>query len=267
MKKTTKQTWFLETSVHINRFLGHSLLKQEIRATTETQPCYTSFFVFYEFKQRVVKTLINLYYTVLEEESPADALFYYTQSFKTREIKIVLGAVSALLSEDDLKNDKPKALAALETLIIASLQNFNDSIKDFVTNQAKCPLAKASIDKSFEEFLGQIKCEANCTIAKFWNKHRKILKLLTQEELIKPHRKNKGFIDKLPLFLRVLDDCRVGQTIRNCPQLADAIIAIEMPKKHTMLTFDKSFESLCPLMGKQVKRLPSLKELKQQPAQ
>lgn len=274
MKKTTKQkqAWFLETSVHINRLFGHPLLKKEIKATIGTQPCYTSFFVFYEFKRRVVSTLINLYYVIQEEESLADALSYYAQvSFRIREIKIVLSAVSLLLSQDDLKNDKQKSLATIEMLIIASLQNFHDSIKGFVENQVKCPLAKADIDivdGSFEKFLEQIKCNktnrANCTVAQFWSKNRRLLRLLTQENLAELHQKNKGFSDMLPLLHEVLTDCQIGQSIRNCSKLSDAIIAIETPKKYTMLTFDKSFESLCPLIGKSVKRLPSLSVLKQQ---
>lgn len=260
--------WFLETSVHINRLFGHPLLKQKIKATVGAQLCYTSFFVFYEFKRRVVKTLINLYYMVQEEESPADALSYYMQvSRSIRETKIVLGAVSALLSEGDLRNDKQSSLDAIEILINGSLQDFHDSIVGFVIDQAKCPLAKASIDEGYEEFVGQIKCQAQCTIAQFWEKNRRILKLLTQEELPEPHQKNKGFGDMLPLLHKALEDCQVGQGIRNCAKLADAIIAIEMPKSHTMLTFDRAFESLCPLMGKEVKRLPSLSSLKQQSAQ
>ncbi len=270
MKKTTKQEqmWFLETSVHINRFFGHPLLKKEIKTTVATQPCYTSRFVFYEFKRRVIVTLINLYYLIQEEESPADALSYLTQtSFSIRELKIVLGAVSSLLSQDDLKNDKQKSLAAVETLIIASLQNFQDSIEGFVEDQAKCPLAKATIDptdRDFGEFPEQIKCKADCTIAQFWSKNRRFLKLLTQEELPELHRKNKGFSSMLPLLRKTLDDYKIAKGIRNCEKLADAIIAIEMPKKHTMLTFDRSFESLCPLMGKMVKRVPPLSILKQQ---
>jgi hypothetical protein len=268
MKKTMKQkhnqAWFLETSAHINRLFGHRLLKWKIKTTAAAQPCYTSFFVFYEFKRRVVKTLINLYYAVQEEESPADALSYFMQvSRSIREIKIVLGAVSTLLSRDDLRNDKRKSLAALEILINDSLQDFLDSIKDFAPNQVKCPLAKAS-DKSYEEFLEQIECKAKCTIAQFWKRHRRILQLLTRGDLIEPHRKNRGFSDMLPLLHEVLEDCQVGQTIRNCSKLADVIIAVEMPREHTMLTFDRSFESLCPLMGKEVKRLPSLAALKRQ---
>jgi hypothetical protein len=86
--------------------------------------------------------------------------------------------------------------------------------------------------------------------------------MLTQEENIGLHRNNKEFKKLLPLIYKVIRDCKLGQTIQNCAKLGDVIIAIEMPKKCTMLTFDRSFESLCPLMGKTVKRLPSLTELK-----
>ena len=132
-------------------------------------------------------------------------------------------------------------------------------------------LAKADIDvvdRSFEGFLEQIRCNktnrANCTIAQFWSKSRSFLRFLTQEDLADLHRKNKGFSDRLPLLHEVLADCQAGQSKNNCSKLSDAIIAIETPKKYTMLTFDKSFESLCPLIGKSVKRLPSLSALKQQ---
>jgi len=265
MKKTKQnQTWFLETSVHINRFFGHHSLKKKIEETIIKSKLYTSAFVFYEFKRRVVETLINLYYLVQEEETLADALSNYAQNYNIRGIKIVLEAVSFLLSRDDLKNNKQKSLASIKLLIIHSRQSFQESIAGFVENQIKCPLAEASIDESYEKFLEQIKCKANCTASLFWQEHRKILESLIRGESLERHRKNIGFIKMLEPFREVLEDCKRGQGIRNCKKLADAIIAIEMPKKHTMLTFDRSFESLCPLMGKKVKRLPSLIALKRQ---
>ena len=71
----------------------------------------------------------------------------------------------------------------------------------------------------------------------------------------------------LPVLYEVLQDHNRGQMIRNCAKLGDVIIALEMPDKCTMLTFDRSFESLCPLIGKEVHRLPSLSELKKRVAQ
>jgi hypothetical protein len=263
-----KQVMFLETSIHIKRLFGYELLKREIKNNIRALTCYTSFFVFYEFKRRVIKTLIDFYYVLQEEDTLADALKYYNQtSYKPRGTKIIVDALAVLLSDDDLRNSKSKALANIEMLIVFSLQNFRDSIKGFVQNkvQSQCPLSKASITNGrddFEEFQRQIKCEAKCHIAQFWKKHRGTLEIFTKEELIESHKSNKGFAKMLLSLRMVLEDHEKGQTITNCLELADAIIAIEMPKDYTMLTFDRSFESLCPLMGKAVEKLPSLSDLK-----
>ena len=127
-------------------------------------------------------------------------------------------------------------------------------------------LSQTCLDRDFERFLEQINCRAECQIAlaQFWSKNRRFLKLLIKDNLAESHRRNKGFAAMLPLLHEILENCQIGQSIRNCSKIGDAIIAIEMPKKYTMLTFDKSFESLYPLIGKSVKRLPSLSMLKRQ---
>jgi len=269
MTKPAKLCWFLETSVFINRFFGHSLYKKEIDKTVRSIPCHTSFFVFYEFKRSVIKTLIELYFLV-EEEGAADAIASYKENFKTRENGIVLGAISRLLVEEDISNNKLKALSNLEALILNSLRDFKSIVKEFVENKTKCPLARASIIKGsedFADFVEQIKCNVTCSIAQFWKDQKGVLRLLTSENIKEKHKDNKGFAEMLPLLYEVLQDPNRGQMIRNCAKLGDAIIAIEMPSKCVMLTFDKSFESLCPLMGKGFFRLPSLSELKKRSAQ
>ncbi len=213
--------------------------------------------------------MIELYFLV-DEEGPVDAIATYKDNFKTRENGILIGAVSRLLAEGDISNSKLKALTNLEALILNCLQDFRSMVKDFVENKTKCPLAKTSIitgSTGFADFVEQIKCEANCTIAQFWKSHKGILRLLTCEDTGDKHKKNKGFAKMLPVLYEVLQDHDRGQMKRNCAKLGDAIIAIEMPRKCTMLTFDKSFESLCPLMGKEVHRLPPLSELKKGAAQ
>ena len=267
--KSNQLRWFLDTSVFINSFLGNSLYKQEIDNTIHLIPCYTSFFVFYEFKRSVIRTLIELYFLV-DEEGPVDAIATYKDNFKTRENGIILGAISRLLAEGDISSNKQKALANLEALILNSLQDFRSMVNDFVDNKAKCPLAKASISTGnvdFADFTEAIKCNADCTIAQFWKNHKGVLRLLTRDDIAQEHKKNKGFRDMLPVLHEVLQDHDRGQMIRNCTKLGDVIIAIEMPDKCTMLTFDKSFESLCPLIGKEVQRLPSLSELKKRAVQ
>jgi len=253
--------WFLETSVIRNLLFGHSLFKREIERAICANPCDTSFFVFMEFKRGVIQTLIELYYVVAEEESPADAFHYFSQSFRIRETKTVLSAIGALLLQRDLENNKQKVLVTLERLIRESLIRFNGLIRKFINDKSKCPLAKASIENSYEEFQQQITCEAKCQISQFWKDNKLILEKLIHQGNVEPHRSNKGFSNALPMYEKVIEDPNLGQRKNTCPRLGDTIIAIEMPSSHTMLTFDKSFESLCSILGKDVTRLPSLKEL------
>jgi len=256
------QSWFLETSIFINRFFGHSLLKKNIKSTIGTIPSYTSYFVLYEFKRCVIQTLINLYFTVLEEDTPSDAFAYYMTNFRDRENKIILGAIGSLIYESDLSKNKSKLLSTIETLIYSSLQEFNDSITDYIENRSKCPLAKISLKNSFEEFREKITCRTECNIANFWKINRKILIRLTNESNINSYMENKQFSNQVPILREILDNFQRGQMVKNCQRIADTIIAIEMPKNHTMLTYDRSFEGLCPLLNKEVHRLPSLQELK-----
>lgn len=267
--KPTQLCWFLDTSVFINLLFGHTLYKREIKKTTHSIPCHTSFFVFYEFKRSVIRTLIELYFLV-DEEGPVDAIATYKDNFRTRENGIVLGALSQLLAEGDVSSDRFKALANLEALILNSLRDFQSMVKIFVENKTKCPLAKASIttgNADFADFVENIKCSADCTIAHFWKSQKGTLRLLTREDIGDEHKKNKGFAQMLPVLYEVLQNHNRGQMIKNCARLGDAIIAIEMPRKCAMLTFDRSFESLCPLMGKEVHRLPPLSELNKRAAQ
>lgn len=271
-KKSKKRSsghpcWFLDTSVFINRFFGHPRLKQDIKQTIHTIPCYTSFFVSYEFKRSVIRTLIEWYYLV-KEEGPADALYTYKESFKPRENSIIVGAIASLLARGDVSSSKLKALSSLEALILSSLQDFQSMVKEFVENKTKCPLAKASIttgSPDFADFMEQTKCKAVCTVSKFWKSQKGVLKVLASCN--DEYKKNNGFRKMLPVLHEVLKDPDRGQMISNCAKLGDVIIAIEMPAKCTMLTYDKSYESLCPLLGKEVYRLPSLSELKRRTAQ
>ena len=205
---------------------------------------------------------------VVKEEGPVDALYTLKESFQPRKNSIILGALASELAREDIVSNRLKALSRLEALILNSLQDFQSMIREFVQNRTQCPLAKASItagNSEFADFMDQTKCEADCTIAQFWKSQKGVLRVLTS--CTEEHKKNNGFRKMLPILHEVLDDHNRGQMISNCAKLGDAIIAIEMPDKFTMLTYDKSYESLCPILGKEVYRLPSLSELKKRIAQ
>lgn len=258
----TERIWFLETSVPRNLLFGHELIKNKIRKQLKGAHCWSSFYVLMEFKRSVVKTLIDFHSVILEEGSVNGALDFYANRFNPREIKCVLSAISKLLAESDLQNDQEKFVIRLRRLIYQSVEDFNILVGHFVTNRTRCPLAGASLDEGFDDFQEQIKCKTECTVERLWKESRCQLRKFVKEGNSAPHNQNKGFFKVLPLIKDTIGNPTAPKTITKCMQAGDFIIALEMPKALPMLTFDKAFDSICSILGKQVLVLPSLAQLK-----
>jgi hypothetical protein len=274
MKRTTRESnsvsrgWFLETSVPRKLLFGHSLLKEEILKHLRGTDRWSSYYVLMEFKRSVVKTLIDLYFVVLEENNPGDALLYFSEGFMIRQNKIILSAIGEWLKESDIANDKKRFLLKLETLIVETFQYLDDIIIGYVENRTHCQLAKAAIKEeatkkeSYERFSKEIDCRTQCSIEKFWQYNKSQLKRLVKEGEKDSHTGNKGFQKTLSLVKSVIGNVGLLKAKRNCMSVGDVIIALEMPKDLRMLTFDKAFDSICGILGKEVTVLPSLMAVK-----
>ena len=146
MIKASKD-WFLETSVPRNLLFGHTLLKQQIRNYLKERRCYSSFYVLMEYKRSVIRTLIDLYFVAREEDTPRDAIKFFSQGpkgFKPRESKLVLDAIAEFVNEPDILDDKDKFLIKLKMWITSALIHFDEIVYGYVDNKTKCPLARAS---------------------------------------------------------------------------------------------------------------------------
>jgi len=129
-------------------------------------------------------------------------------------------------------------------------------------------LAKAAIKEeatkkeSYERFSKEIDCRTQCSIEKFWQYNKSQLKRLVKEGEKDSHTGNKGFQKTLSLVKSVIGNVGLLKAKRNCMSVGDVIIALEMPKDLRMLTFDKAFDSICGILGKEVTVLPSLMAVK-----
>src|SRR4030042_4974343 len=261
--------YFLETSVPRQMLFGHTLIKEEIqkylRSCTQK---WSSFYVLMEYKRSVVKTLIDLYFVAKKEKTPSDALHYFQEGFKTRQNKIILSAIATLLEDSEIANDKVKFLVKLETLIFGSFQYFHDLIDKYIENKIACPLGKISIqegmarEEGYRKFLEEIDCIRMCSLDKFLKNKKSQLKRLIEEGGKDPHDKNKGFQEALLLIKSAIGTLDVLKTKTNCMKIGDIIIALEVPKRLQILTFDRGFESSCQILGKRLIVLPSLATLK-----
>jgi hypothetical protein len=267
-KATTKnnEDWFLETSVTRNLFFGHSLQKNDIRAHLNDAKSWSSQYVRMEYKRSVVKTLIDMYYVALEEDTPSDVIKWFSQSYKIREAKTVLSAIGELANQEDVRNNKEKFLVQLQ-MLIESAHRHLDNLVEFVRNETGCPLAKASISKSYKTFLDEIECRTLCHVESLWRKSKGRLKRLTSDDAKQTYQNNKGFMKYLEIVEIAVGDPNAPKTKVNCKRVGDFIIALEMPKDYRMLTTDRAFEAICNILNQNVFRLRSLSELRQDRAQ
>lgn len=260
---------FLETSVPRQMLFGHSLIKEEIREYfTRCSQKWSSFYVLMEYKRSVIKTLIDLYFVAKEEKTPSDALHYFQEGFRTRQNKIVLSAIATLLEDSEIANDKLRFLVKLETLIFGSFQYFHDLIDKYIENKTGCPLGKISIregmarEEAYRKFLEEIDCVRSCSLEKFLKNKKSQLKRLIDEGGKAPHDKNKGFQEALLLIKSAIGTLDTLKAKTNCMKVGDIIIALEIPKRLQILTFDRGFESSCLILGKRSIVLPSLATLR-----
>jgi hypothetical protein len=147
-------------------------------------------------------------------------------------------------------------------LIALAEQYLDDLVEDYVVSETGCPLAKASTKESYEKFLDEIGCKTECRVERLWRKNRGNLKRLTGEQSMQPpHSRNDGFTKPLELIAQAIADPSRPKSKQNCMKSGDFVIALEMPKQFCMLTFDRAFESICKIIGKEVYRFPALRSL------
>lgn len=254
---------FLETSVPRKRLFGHSLSRKQIDDFIGESKCWSSQYVRMEFKRSVVQNLILVYNVAQEEDTPADTLNVISETFSNRLPKLLLSALSTLANEPDLISNKQKFLFKLQTLIELAEQYLDDLVEDYVNNETGCPLARASTKESYEKFLDEIDCKADCRVERLWRRSKDNLKRLTGvQSTQRPHSLNRGFTTPLPLITQAIGEPSAPKSKLNCMKAGDFVIALEMPKQYRMLTFDRAFESICQIIGKEFYRFPALSDLR-----
>jgi hypothetical protein len=264
-----KPTLFLETSVQVKRRIGASALKKAINNAIDGQRCVSSFYVLMEYKRVLVKSLIELWGLVNEEDSLAEALHVFAEDMQPRKPKLILDAVATLLAEGDLVNDKTRALREIEMLIEASLVSFDKEVERLIDDRQACPLARASttaasLADGYARFLREITCVTKCKVDVFWKANKANLERLFREGQLEPHSKNKGFADVLPNIDAASKDPSSQKTVRKCKRCGDTIIALEAPPAFTLVTFDRAFESFGAILEKPIKRLESLAAIRRE---
>lgn len=114
-KKKNKQKILFDTSVQIDKINPDSI-SSEVRKLSATHSFYTSYYVLYEFKVGIIKSLID-FYSYVNIDGPAIAIAKWGKKFAIRELKNLdlLMVVLASFREPMYINDKETDLAVPPT--------------------------------------------------------------------------------------------------------------------------------------------------------
>lgn len=248
--KSLKEKVLLETSVQINKLLPSD--EDSVRKLSSTYDTYSSYFVLYEFKSGFIRSLIDFYFTVDAYDDVALGISKWSKKFQTREIKskLILEALMARLYKSIQTSDTKKYLRQVEGVIFYSLANFENGLRSIVGDFGSDQIIKQEINskEDYQQFLDKYKQRKIIPLQGFWSKHTNELKtLIANKSKLGVSQSLKKIHKKLILIEKDIKKC---DSFNINKSIGDVVIAIDCPKSMLVASFDKSFETLFPILGK-----------------
>ena len=245
--KSQPDDFILETSVQIDK-LTNAHVRQQIDEIKLQGDLRSSYFIIYEFKTSIIKSLIDFYFLV-DIEGISTAFGLWKDVFSAREPKHVLTVLSVILTTHSL--DKDDALHQLEAAIIFILNNFYSDIQpmligDFAGDQIA--EYKISHRGDFQDFLDAYNERKIIPLDEFFqNKISDLDKIIEANNL--KGSKGDQLINKLK---NIKEDPVKANKFRINKAVGDVVISLDTPRHHTIVTLDKDYNSLCNSLDKKV---------------
>lgn len=248
-KKQNRKKYILDTSFQLERIKFPEIEKEIDKLTSLGDVC-TSYFCLYEFRKGLISSLIDYYALVELTGNTSRALMKWSDKWgrSTKYLTIFQGVIHRI--EDSISTkDIKKYLRLVEASILMINTIFETKVKLFVADGDFCkndvvrhPLLSSEDYKSFKKACLESKI---IPLDNFWSKNSSDLKSLIEDnELKKNYKKLHGRLVEIGKDIKNANKVRINQGI------GDAVISVEMPKKYSLVTMDKSFEFLCPPIGK-----------------
>lgn len=257
-----RNKYLFETSIQRHKIFEtkNSTFYKEFSDIIKDSSCHSSNFVLYEFKTSLIYNLINFYFDV-NTYGIQGAFTKNSHSFKGRLIKdlfVIQGKVAT-----EMEKESMPYLVALESQIVYLEKYFRNGIAtklkgDFANNN----IVNFEI-KSKDDFLPFVELykaeEKKIDLQTFFDKDgNKIAleKLVAERDKVlgidSASKKKKKLADYQQ---EVLNDTRNAMKTNTNKALGDTVIAIDTNPDLEILTTDKSFEILCPILEKKQLRI------------
>lgn len=270
---------FLETSGVIYHRHGHSLMRAAVQQATGNGLLEVSNFIRMEYLRGLVVNLIELCFLIKESDSVSDALIDWSQKVnQERKLKIVLMTMHQwLVGHEDWQN-KERSQRRLGDLIVRLVYEFDEIFTGRAKDRLLCRLGRVRFPRRtfsedmllrfYERFKAIQASVPDCLLCHFKSKQhteltkRKVdLHSPTQQQ---KYAKNTGYVTQAQRLTSALATQSTTPKCRWCEQLGDTIIILQAPKKSILVTADRAFEAFGEILNREIRRLPSLAQLKQQ---
>jgi len=236
-------------------------------------------FIRMEYLRGVVLNLIELYFLCKESDSVSDAPIDWTQKVnQERKLKVLLLTMRGWLLGHEDWEDKDKSLWRLGHQIVRLVYEFDDLLPGRAKDQLVCRLGRIRFPRRafredmllrfYEQFRAIQTGVPACHLCLF--KTRKYRTLIRRGiDLRSPaHRqtfaKNKGYLTQVDRLEEAMATKDTFPRCRWCERLGDTIIILQAPAKAVLITADRTFEALGQILNREIRRLPSMAELKHQ---
>lgn len=239
---------FLDTSFQLER-IKFDEFEKNLDQLIGKYRVFSSYYSLYEFKTGVILSLIDYYFKVELSGDVSKELAKISDKWD-RDIKyqLLLQVVLHRLNESIVTNDIKKYLRQVEAAIVYFLTVFNNKLSGLIGSFGGDEMVKLEITNrdSFQTFWDTYNDRDVLPMIEFWRTNRQPLtRLVAHTDLKTKYSEMHKRLEKIQ------EDPRNSEKLKRVNKgVGDAIIAIDCPKKHLLVTTDSSFDCLCPPLGK-----------------
>jgi quinol monooxygenase YgiN len=220
---------------------------------------YISNYIRMEFIRGFVLSCINFYNVLCLDsiKNLSDAQSYWSNKYRTRELKNIIKLVSQLQSTRNLREDKEEAKSALADVIRRIMFRFKNELIDSGIDSSRCSRGKVDFEISrkseeedfirFVEKFNDIEKHSNaCSLKKLIQKNNEIIN--NYHNIVSELNKSSGQgFQKIEMELySIINDENKVCNCKTCEKIGDSIIAFNCNSNFILHHTDESFDYLCP---------------------
>jgi hypothetical protein len=247
-KKLHNKSAFLDTSFQLERIKFQEFEKNLDKLIGQYK-IFSSFYSLYEFKTGLIISLIDYYFKVELCGDISKALAKWSDRWGyDLKYQLLLHVVLYRINDSINTKDMKKYLRQVETAILYFLAVFSTRLTGLIGSFGGDEIIKFKITgrDDFQAFWDKYHSRDILPMLNFWRQNQIPLNnLIGCSDLKNKHTKIYARLQKIK------QDPQNSERYKRINKgVGDAIIAIDCPKNHMLITTDSSFDCLCPPLGK-----------------